>query len=152
MLDYFPSSDIIPTSHQRSQTLRLLRKGSRSLAFVLEMFRSKVQDRLQMSMAGTEWRYIRHEAIFQSIVIRMRKMEVLRYGKMFFVLSRVWDKEKILSPNEESNLRPTDSAPRCSTTGPQRLYGEHGLLRSQYMTRVLHTVRISNLDSVMFCK
>ena len=81
MQDYVPSSDIIPTSHQRSQTLRLLRKGRRSLAFVLEMFRSKVQDRLQMSMAGTEWRYIRHEAIFQSIVIRMRKMEVLRSVK-----------------------------------------------------------------------
>ena len=81
MLDYVPSSDIIPTSHQPSQTLRLLRKGSRSLAFVLEMFRSKVQDRLQMSMAGTEWRYIRHEAIFQSIAIRMRKMEVLRSVK-----------------------------------------------------------------------
>ena len=34
-----------------------------------------------MSMAGTEWRYIRHEAIFQSIIIRMRKMEVLRSVK-----------------------------------------------------------------------
>ena len=30
--------------------------------------------------------------------------------KMFFVLSRAWDKEKILSPHEESNLRPSDSA------------------------------------------
>ena len=28
--------------------------------------------------------------------------------KMFFVLSRAWDKEKILSPHEESNLRPSD--------------------------------------------
>ena len=26
--------------------------------------------------------------------------------KMFFVLSRAWDKEKILSPHEELNLRP----------------------------------------------
>ena len=26
----------------------------------------------------------------------------------FFVLSRAWDKEKILSPHEESNLRPSD--------------------------------------------
>ena len=33
----------------------------------------------------------------------------------FFVLSRAWDKEKkILSPHEESNLRPSDSALRCS--------------------------------------
>ena len=26
----------------------------------------------------------------------------------FFVLSRAWDKEKILSPHEESKLRPSD--------------------------------------------
>ena len=29
--------------------------------------------------------------------------------KCFFVLSRTWDKEKILSPHEESNFRPEDS-------------------------------------------
>ena len=28
--------------------------------------------------------------------------------KMFFVLSQAWDKEKILSPREELNLRPLD--------------------------------------------
>ena len=27
---------------------------------------------------------------------------------MLFISSRVWDKEKILSPHEESNLRPSD--------------------------------------------
>ena len=51
---------------------------------------------------------------------------------MFFVLSRARDKEKILSPHEESNLRPSDSVLRCSTTEPQRLHGERGLLRSSY--------------------
>ena len=55
--------------------------------------------------------------------------------KDVFVLSRAWDKEKILSPHEESNLRPSDSALRCSTT---ELIGG------------LHTARISNVDSVMF--
>ena len=30
--------------------------------------------------------------------------------RSFFVLSRAWDKEKILSPQEESNLRPSDSS------------------------------------------
>ena len=30
---------------------------------------------------------------------------------MFLVLSRAWDKEKILSPHEESNLRPSGYAP-----------------------------------------
>ena len=43
---------------------------------------------------------------------------------MFFVSSRAWDKENVLSSHEESNLRPSDSALRCSTTEPQRLYGE----------------------------
>ena len=41
---------------------------------------------------------------------------------------------KILSPYEESNLRLSDSALRCSTTEPQRLHGERGLLRSSYHT------------------
>ena len=44
-------------------------------------------------------------------------------------------KQKILSPPEESSLRPSDSALRCSTTEPQRLHGERGLLRSSYDTR-----------------
>ena len=61
----------------------------------------------------------------------------------FFVLSRAWDKEKVLSPHKESNLRPSDSALRCSTTEPQRLFEVH-------MTRVLHTAGISNVDGVMF--
>ena len=33
---------------------------------------------------------------------------------MFFVLSQAWDKDKILSPRGESNLRPSDSALRCT--------------------------------------
>ena len=32
--------------------------------------------------------------------------------------------------HEESNLKPSDSALRCSTIKPQRLYGERDLLRS----------------------
>ena len=43
--------------------------------------------------------------------------------------------EKILSLDEESNLRSSDSALRCSTTEPQRLYSEWSLLRSSYETR-----------------
>ena len=44
----------------------------------------------------------------------------------FIVLSLTWDKEKILSPHEELNLRPSDSTLWCSTTEAQRLYGEQG--------------------------
>ena len=35
---------------------------------------------------------------------------------MFFLLPRAWDKEKILSPQKESMLRPSDFALRCLTT------------------------------------
>ena len=49
--------------------------------------------------------------------------------KMFFILSWAWDKEKILSPYEES-----DSVLWCSTIEPQRLYSEQSLLQSSYDT------------------
>ena len=67
-----------------------------------------------------------------------------------FVLSRAWDREKILSPHEESNLRPSDTALRCSTNEPQRLHGEQEVYYEVRMTRVLHIARISNVDSVLF--
>ena len=51
---------------------------------------------------------------------------------MFFVLSWVWEKEKNLSTHEELNLRPSDSVLHFSTTEPQRLYAERGLLQSSY--------------------
>ena len=38
--------------------------------------------------------------------------------KDVFVLSRAWDKEKILSPHEKSNLRSSHSALRCSNHWP----------------------------------
>ena len=41
--------------------------------------------------------------------------------KMFFHLVTSVGQRKILSPHEESNLRPSDSALRCSTTEPQTL-------------------------------
>ena len=53
------------------------------------------------------------------------------------------------SPHEESNLRPLDSAFLCSTTEPQRLYGERGLLQSSHDMHP-NTARISNVDSIMF--
>ena len=74
---------------------------------------------------------------------------------MFFVSSRAWDKEKILSPHEEWNLRPSDSALRCPATEPQRLRGERGLLRSSYdtylyMHRNMYTGKTVH-DSVSVC-
>ena len=54
------------------------------------------------------------------------------------VLSRARVKETILSSREESNLKPSDSALRCSITEPQRLYGEQSLLRSSYDARSVY--------------
>ena len=72
---------------------------------------------------------------------------------MFFVLTQVWDKwkkkEKILSPHGESNLRPPDSALRCSTPS----HRDSTVSKVYYkvrMTHVQHTARISNVNSIMF--
>ena len=55
-------------------------------------------------------------------------MESFELGKEIekdiFVLLRAWDKEKILSALWEMNLRPSDSALRCSTSEPRSLYSE----------------------------
>ena len=50
---------------------------------------------------------------------------------VFRFVSRVG---QILSLHEESYLRPSDSTLWYSTTEPQRLHGEWGLLRSSYDT------------------
>ena len=64
---------------------------------------------------------------------------------MFPCLVTSVGQRKILSPYEESNLRPSD----CSTTEPQRLFGERGLLKSSNDTCpaycILHTVRITSI-------
>ena len=64
-------------------------------------------------------------------------------------MSRAWDKEKILSPHEESNLRPSDLH---SNALPLSLK-DSSVIRVYYkvlMTRVPHMARINNVDSVMF--
>ena len=38
----------------------------------------------------------------------------------------------------------------CSTSEPQRLYCEQGLLLTSYLTCILHTARISNVDIIVF--
>ena len=72
-----------------------------------------------------------YQCLYSMIHLFLNK-HLIEKDVFFFVLSRAWDKEKILSPYEGSNLRPSDSALRCSTT------------------RVLLTARIRNVDSVMF--
>ena len=82
-----------------------------------------------------------HDCFFQSIFNFAPRWEVILFHnsndnadndldieKDVFVLSRAWDKEKILSPHEESTLRPSDSALRCSTIELQRLHVEDGMV------------------------
>ena len=68
---------------------------------------------------------------------------------MFFRLVTSMGYRKILSLHEESNLRPLDV---CSDALP--LSHNDSLVSEVYyevlITRVLHTARIRNVDSVMF--
>ena len=67
--------------------------------------------------------------IFDRTTAAMRGNIKINRERCPFVLSRGWDKEKILSPHEKSNLRPSDSALRCE------------VYYKVPMTRVLHTVK-----------
>ena len=68
---------------------------------------------------------------------------------MFFHLVTSVGYRKILSPHEESNLRPSDL---CSDALP--LSHKDSLVSEVYyevlITHVLHTARICNVDSIMF--
>ena len=67
----------------------------------------------------------------------------------FFVLSRAWDKEKILSLHEESNLRPSD----LHSNALPLSHKDSSVIRVYYevlMTCVPHMARINNVNSVMF--
>ena len=65
--------------------------------------------------------------------LHMNSKYVIKKAAFCLVTSR--DKEKILSPHKELNLRLSDSALRCSITEPQRLHNDQGLLRSSNDTR-----------------
>ena len=90
-------------------------------------FEEKIITKLKMNHLSYSTRICYHWTLPQS---KTKPFSWLR--KMFFVLLQAWDKEKIVSPHEELNLWPSDSALWCSTTGPQRLYHEQGLLQSSY--------------------
>lgn len=58
---------------------------------------------------------------------------------MFFVLSRARDEEKLQILHEESNIRPSDSTLRWSTSEPQTLYVSKAHYEVIYGNR-LHTL------------
>ena len=69
---------------------------------------------------------------------------------MFFVLSRAWDKEKMLSPHEESN-QASDLWITSSNALPlSHRYSTVSEVNCEVkITCVLYTARISNVNSVM---
>ena len=71
------------------------------------------------------------------------------YERCVFVSSRPWDKENILGPHQESNLRPSDLRSDVLALS-HRDSSVSEVYYEVHMTRVLHTSRISNVDSVMF--
>ena len=70
-------------------------------------------------------------------------------NKMFFLLVTSVGQRKILSPHEESNLRPSDLRSDALPLS-HKDSSVSGVYYEVLMTRVLHTARISNVDSVMF--
>ena len=68
---------------------------------------------------------------------------------MFFLLVTSVGQRKILSPHEESNLRPSDLRSDALPLS-HKDSSVSGVYYEVLMTRVLHTARISNVDSVMF--
>ena len=71
------------------------------------------------------------------------------YERCVFVSSRPWDKENILGPHQEWNLRPSDLRSDVLALS-HRDSAVSEVYYEVHMTRVLHTARISNVDSVMF--
>ena len=68
---------------------------------------------------------------------------------MFFRLVTSVGQRKILSPHEESNLRPSDLRSDALPLS-HKDSSVSGVHYEVLMTRVLHTARISSVDSVMF--
>ena len=68
---------------------------------------------------------------------------------MFFRLVTSVGQRKILSPHEESNLRPSD----LHSNALPLSHKDSSVIRVYYevlMTRVPHMARINNVDSIMF--
>ena len=52
-----------------------------------------------------------------------------------------------MSPHEKSNLRPSDSVLRCSTTEPQRLHSERGVPVAQWLEHRIRRSKVQFLPS-----
>ena len=72
-----------------------------------------------------------------------------RLRKMFFHLVNEHGTKKVLSPHEESSLRPSDLRSNALPLSHKDSLVS-GVYYEVLLTLVLHTARISNVDSVMF--
>ena len=70
---------------------------------------------------------------------------MVSFEKMFFVLSRAWDKENILTPHEESNLKPSHSTPRCFTTALRK-----ALKQLEHSPRKKDTLIVYTFEGLQF--
>ena len=59
-------------------------------------------------MSNLSLKYIQMNYI--DMIKLQNKLQIKVEKVVIFVLSRAWDKEKLLNPHEESKLRPLDSA------------------------------------------
>ena len=76
-------------------------------------------------------------------------ISITNLRKMFFILSQAWDKEKILSPHEQLNLRLSDLHSNALPLS-HRDSKVSEVYYEVHMAHVLHTASISNVNSVMF--
>ena len=82
------------------------------------------------------WIAFGNEVLSTTKLISSEELHAHCWERFFFVFWQAWDR-KILSPHKELNLRPLDFTLWCSTTEPQRLHGEGGLLRSSFDTQIV---------------
>ena len=98
----------------------------------------------------------RHSNKLREVKILVQHVLVM---KIVTLLNKIYARERCFSSSYECERkkkfwvpirnRSSDLVLWCSTTEPQKLYGELGPLRSSYMIRVLHTARISRAQNLL---
>ena len=99
----------------------------------------------------------RHSNKLKEVKILVQHVLVM---KIVTLLNKIYARERCFSSSYECERkkkfwvpirnRSSDLVLWCSTTEPQKLYGELSPLRSSYMIRVLHTARVSRAQNLLF--
>ena len=96
---------------------------------------SRMCEALGSSQGKLSWKTIK---IIQKLW-RWKKQHVTSVGQ-----------RKNLSPQQDSNLWPPKHWTGALSTELRRTHGERGHIRGSYLTCVLHTARISNVETVLY--